>query len=191
MAPLKSSKRISSLDIRKIKLRIIVPGALLILSLFPLTAHPQEAKVEKRIKITSPAAGSFDADDKVFVKGTAKLAAKHYLWLIVKQIKSGSKKLVYLDELKVDSETNEWKYRIALDKLDDAYDYVTLPSAGDGQTTTDAKNISLEILVVIVDDVQHGKLKSHLIDKLKGIDKILVPLSAISKDKVEINVKHR
>jgi len=190
MTPLKSPKCISLLDIRKIKLGIIVSIALLILSLYQLTAHPQEVRTKNRIKITSPAGGSFDADDKVFVKGTAELADKHYLWLLVKQIKSGSKKLIYLYKLKVDSETNKWNHRIALEELEDAYDVVTLPLTGEGHAITDAQNISLEILVIVVDDVQHKKLDLHLTDKLMGNNKILVPLSAISKDKLEINVKY-
>jgi hypothetical protein len=190
MTSSKSSKQIYSLDILKTKLRIIVLSALLFLSLLSLLAHPQEAKVAKNIHITSPVGGIFDLDDRLHITGTANLATKQYLWLIVKQIKSGSTKLVYLDELKVDSVTNAWEYSIVLDKLEGQYDFISLPSLGDGRTAIDAKSILLKIMAIIVNDAQHKKLKSHLIDKLKGVDKQLVPPSIISKDKVEITVKY-
>jgi hypothetical protein len=173
-----------------IKLWFVLISALLLQSLLPALSHSQDDKIAKKIAIIHPKGGSFTSDDNIQISGTVDLAKKEHIWLIVKQIKSIPKKIVYLDEVKVDSAINVWNYRILLDKLELQNDDSVAPSNESIQNTIAANKKLLDIMVVVVNEDQHKKLRSHLIKKLKGIETKLVPPSIISKDQIEIAVQN-
>ena len=173
------------------KLLIILFVLFLIQCIFPQAGQPQDTDPNFKVKITSPKGGIFISGENVQIKGTADLRNKEHLWLIVKQIENSHRLMIYITEVKVDPIKTTWEYTVLLDKIEQQNDASLVENQDSQQTINSLNTKPLIIMVVVVDEVQHNKLKSHLMDKLQGIKTKLVPPSIVSKDEIEINVKYK